>query len=55
MWLSQPNSSDADLRRIICPAVAMAGEHDGILDAHTRLIASLMIGCRLLTSAFAGR
>jgi pimeloyl-ACP methyl ester carboxylesterase len=48
MWLTQPNFSDDDLRRITCPALVMAGQRDEILDAHTRLIASLIPGSRLV-------
>jgi len=48
MWLTQPNFSDDDLRRITCPALIMAGEKDEILDSHTRLIASLIPGSRLV-------
>ena len=48
MWLSQPQFSDADLRQISCPTLVMAGEKDEILDAHTRLIASLIPGSRLV-------
>jgi pimeloyl-ACP methyl ester carboxylesterase len=48
MWLTQPQFLDDDLRHITCPALVMAGERDEILDSHTRLIASLIPGSRLV-------
>jgi pimeloyl-ACP methyl ester carboxylesterase len=48
MWLTEPSFTDEELRGIRCPALVMAGEKDEILDAHTRLIASLIPGSKLM-------
>ncbi len=49
MWDSQPNWSDADLRRITAPVVIADGDHDeAIFRAHTEYLAATIPGAGLL-------
>ncbi|QHS56162.1 alpha/beta hydrolase [Mucilaginibacter sp. 14171R-50] len=43
----QPNIKLADLHRIKCPALIIAGDHDVIADKHTRLIQANIPGSKL--------
>ena len=58
MWASEPNWSDADLRRISAPVLIADGDHDeAIFRAHTEYMAATIPGAGLLilpnTSHFA--
>lgn len=44
---SQPNITPAQLQQIKCPALIIAGDHDVIADAHTRLIQKNIPGSEL--------
>ncbi|WP_224751229.1 alpha/beta fold hydrolase [Mucilaginibacter pankratovii] len=44
---NQPNIKLAELQQIKCPAFIIAGEHDVIVDKHTRLIQSNIPGSQL--------
>ena len=43
----QPNIKLAELKKVNCPALIIAGDHDGILDKHTRLIYKNIPGAKL--------
>ncbi|WP_222430988.1 alpha/beta fold hydrolase [Mucilaginibacter pallidiroseus] len=44
---NQPNIKPEDLKQIKCPALIIAGDHDVIVDAHTRLIQKSIPGSKL--------
>ena len=49
MWDSQPNWSDADLKRVTAPVVIADGDHDeAIFRAHTEYLAATIPGAGLL-------
>lgn len=43
----QPNIKLPELQQVKCPALIIAGDHDVIVDAHTRLIAKSILGAQL--------
>jgi pimeloyl-ACP methyl ester carboxylesterase len=50
----QPNIKLADLHKIKCPALIIAGDHDVIADKHTRLIQANIPGSKLWIVANSG-
>lgn len=48
MMLNEPNISPEEMATIQCPVLVMAGEHDLISEAHTRMIASQLPNSRLM-------
>jgi pimeloyl-ACP methyl ester carboxylesterase len=48
MLLTEPHISFDDIKNIKCPVLVMAGEHDIILDSHTKAIAAAIPNAKLM-------